>query len=452
MAELSVAQRAVLAQMIERLPDGTLKTLSQAVAQMPGDKARALSKLLIDEATDRRRRAFAFAPMTPLFAPRADGVQGLTFPAAVLPRLWKAASATAPELLTELDDIRLRETDPLVVAVADRYCIAASGLIRDRPDVIWPPASEDRTERERALTELALCFDLAVLARRGLRSLAHWIHRPTPDQLAELRLLIRDASEIAPDGGPRMLEILFAHLPDASLILRLVVHSSRFAAREGLLSGSEMAVFVNRLLAEVEARVARIGAFRPGPGSDPAAAIKADIAWCADTLAELDMTLQLDPDGDWGKIARDARARVSLGLSKALEAAGKALDRILPIKRVQTAGRMTREAAALERPVSDEAVQTARALLTVVGAMRNAAPTFGVERQRSQLVQSAIDRITDFVDLTIEAVNAGEAENEAAALAHVETLATLLLLIEAVEPARTVRRRAAAAGSLARTA
>jgi hypothetical protein len=452
MTELSVTQRAVLAQMVERLPDRTLKTLSLAVAQMPGARARALSQMLAEEGVDRSRRAVAFAPMIPLFAARPDGVEGLKFPAAVLPRLWKAASATAPELLGTLDDVRLREDDLRVVAVADRYCIAASGLIRDQPDVIWPTTPGKEVEREDGLTELARCFDLAVMARRALKSLPNWILRPTPDQLAELRLLVRDAAEITPDGGPRMLEILFSHLTDAALVLRLVVHSSRSASKEGVLSGSEMAVFVNRLLAEVEARVARIGAFKATGGVDPGPQIKADIAWCAETLAELDMTLQLDPNGEWGKAARDARARINRSLSATLKSTDKTLDKVLPMKRVQTAGRMTREAPDLEQPVAPEAIQTASALLTLVGAIRTAAQIFGIESQRSQLVQSAIDRITTFVDLTIEAVNSGEVQDQPRVLAHVETLAKFLTLIDATEPARTVRRRAAAAGSLARTA
>jgi hypothetical protein len=113
---------------------------------------------------------------------------------------------------------------------------------------------------------------------------------------------------------------------------------------------------------------------------------------------------------------------------------------------------MTREAAALEQVVSTEAVEAMTALLTLVGAMRSAAQIFGIESQRSQLVQTVIDRISTFVDLTIEAVNTGEAGNEAHALAHIETLASFLTLIDATDPAKTVRRRAAAAGALARSA
>src|SRR4051812_3611231 len=119
MAELSVAQRAVLAQMLERVPDRVLKTLSGAVAQMPGERAAALSIMLADETIDRRRRAIAFAPLLPMFRLRPDGVEALTFPPGVLPRLWKAASSREPELLLILDDYRPIEDSPKMRAVAD---------------------------------------------------------------------------------------------------------------------------------------------------------------------------------------------------------------------------------------------------------------------------------------------------------------------------------------------
>ncbi len=448
MAELSVAHRAVLAQMLERVPDKTLKTLSVAVAQMKGDKARALSLMLADESTDRRRRTIAFDPMIPMFRPRMDGVSGLIFPAEVLPRLWKAASGREPALLTMLDAVRSgAEDDHTLVAVSDRLCVAAAAAVRDQAEIVWPIGLGDPAARERGLAELAGCFDLAAMARRGLTSLPAWILRPSADQLAELRLLIRDAGEVTADGGPRMLEIFFAHLDDAVLIMRLVVQSSRTAGREGVLSESEMAGFVNRLIASVEARVDRIAAFKPGGSGLPGEGLKADIAWCATTLAELDATLQLDPQGAWGKQAREARQRINRTLSAVLKSTDKALDNLMPTKRVQTAGRMTREAPALERHISEATVETAIVLMTLVGAIRSAAQVFGCESQRSKLVQGTIERITGYVDMTIEAVNAGEAPNETAALALVETLARILVLIDAVEPARTVRRRAAAAGS-----
>lgn len=453
MAELSVAHRAVLAQMLERVPDGVLKTLSMAVGQMPGERARALSQMLADETSDRRRRAIVFAPLIPMFRPRPDGVAALTFPSGSLPRLWKAAAAKEPALLAILDDVRFREDDPQVVAVADRICLAAANVIRDQPDIVWPQAGSDSVVRAEGLREMASCFDLSILARRGLGNLPALILRPSEDQLAELRLMIRDGADIAPDGGPRLLEILFAHLVDAPLVLRLVIHSSRAAGKEGMLSESEMAVFVDRLIQEVEARVTRIGAFKPGVANAPEVALRADIAWCGATLAELDRTLQLDPEGSWGRSAREARGRINRTLSSTLKSTDKALDKVMPTRRVQTAGRMTREAAALEQLAGPEAIETARVLLTLVGAIRTSAQTFGCEALRYQLVQATIDRITVYVDLVLEVVNAGEAPDNRTALNLIETLAQFLVLIDATDPAKTVRRRAAAAsGALIATA
>ena len=447
MAELSVSQRAVLAQMLEQVPDRVLKTLSGAVAQMPGERAAALSIMLADETIDRRRRAIAFAPLLPMFQRRPDGVESLNFPSGVLPRLWKAASSKEPELLLVLDDYRPIEDNPKMRAAADRICIAAAASVRDHPDIVWPANGGDDEARQKGLEELARCFDLAAMARRGLLNLPDLILRPTGDQLAELRLMIRDSAEITPDGGPRMLEILFAHLGDASLILRLVVHSSKASAKEGLLSESEMAVFVNRLIAEVEARVTRIASNKPGVKADPGPGVRADIAWCAETLGELDVTLPLDPEGVWGKQAREARDRINKSLSGALRSLDKALVKLMPSRSARTSGRMTREVPDLDAaaPALEE-VQAVIVLLTLLGAIRSAAQVFGCESLRLQLVQSVTEKITTYVDQVIEAVNAGDAPDQRRSLALVETLAKCLLLIEETEAARTVRRRAAAAG------
>jgi hypothetical protein len=447
MAELSVAQRAVVAQMLERVPDSVLKTLSGAVAQMPGARAAALSIMLADETIDRRRRAIAFAPLLPMFRPRPDGVDSVNFPSGVLPRLWKAAASREPDLLLILDDYRPIEDNPKMRTVADRICVAAAGAVRDQPDLIWPLSGDEETRRK-GLEELALCFDLAAMARRGLLILPDLILRPTGDQLAELRLLIRDSAEITADGGPRILEIFFAHLGDASLILRLVIHSSKAAAKEGFLSESEMAGFVNRLLVEVEARITRIASHKPGAKADPGPGVRADVAWCAETLGELDVTLQLDPESGWGKQAREARERINGALSKTLRSLDKTLDRLMPTRDAKTTGRMTRKVADLDAEAAPlEAVQAAVVLLTLLGALRTAAQVFGCETLRHQLVQSTSERVTTWVDQVIEAVNAGDAPDQRKSLAMVETLAKCLLLIEETDAARTVRRRAGAAGA-----
>ena len=98
-------------------------------------------------------------------------------------------------------------------------------MVRDKPDLIWPPGS-DAAAREQGLIDLAACLDLAHLARRGLPSLEVWLKRPDGDQIAELRILLKDCAAVHADGAPRLLEMLFAHLDAAVLILRIVVQTS----------------------------------------------------------------------------------------------------------------------------------------------------------------------------------------------------------------------------------
>lgn len=441
MSGLSVAHRVALAALIEQAADDMLVKLSSVAVALPGARALELADMLADEVRDRTRRRLVMAPLLPMFRPRADGVEAMTFPAAVLPRLWKAGSTREPALLPRLD----REGAD-AVAVCDRICLAAAAAVRDRPGLIWP-AEIDPGRRERGLADLAACLDLAHLARRGLPSLEIWLKRPDGDQIAELRLLLKDCAGVHLDGAQRVLEMLFSHLDDAVLILRIITQSSCSSGREGFLSASELSGFIERLIAGVDARVARIGAFRPGSDLAAVDPVIEDLTWCANVLSELDVTLTLNPLSVWGKSVRDARVSIAGQLSAFLRAADRAVDKALPLERIQISGRMTRKSPQLTAPVQGETVQAARNLLKLVGAVRGPASIFGAESDRKKLVESLIGRLTDYADQALLLVNDGEAVDEVNALRLVELAARCLDLIDARDAARTVRRRAAVAGA-----
>lgn len=441
MSGLSVAHRVALAALIEQAPDDMLVKLSSVAVALRGARAKELGDMLADEVLDRTRRRLVMAPLMPMFRPRADGVEAMTFPPAVLPRLWKAGSTREPSLLPRLD----REGAD-AAAVSDRICLAIAAAVRDRPQLVWP-ADLEPARRERGLADLAACLDLAHLARRGLPSLEVWLKRPDGDQIAELRLLLKDCAGVHLDGAQRVLEMLFSHLDDAVLILRIITQSSCSSGREGFLSASELAGFVERLIAGVDARVARIGAFRPGSDLATVDTVIEDLTWCANVLNELDVTLTLNPLSVWGKSVRDARVSIAGQLSAFLRAADRAVDRALPLERVQISGRMTRKSPQLSAPVQGETVQAARNLLKLVGAVRGPASIFGAESDRKKLVESLTGRLTEYADQALLLVNDGEAADEVNALRLVELAARCLDLIDAKDGARTVRRRAAVAGA-----
>lgn len=439
MSGLTVAHKVALAALLERCPDAMLKTVAAAVAPLPGDRAAELRMMLTDEQRDRARRQFALGPLIPMFRARTDDVQALTFPPAVLARLWKAASNREPELLTRLDG------DEPSVMTADRICLAAAAIVRDTPDLVWPGATEPA--RLAGLEDLAACLDLSHMARRALPSLEVWLKRPDGDQIAELRLLLKDCASIRPDGSQRVLEILFAHLDDAVLILRILTQSSCAVEQEEFLSASELSGFVDRLIAGVDLRAARIAAFKPAADIAGVKDVIADLTWCANVLAELDVTLTLNPQSVWGKSVRDGRVLIAGRLSGLLRAADKAVDQALPWERVPTTGRMTRNAPQLDATVDGDTVLAARSLLRLVGSARGPASTFGCESDRKSLVEGLTARLTDYADQVLRMIHDGEAPDEARAMKIMAFAAQCLDLIAATEAARTVRRRAAVAVS-----
>lgn len=437
MSGLTVAHKVALAAMLERCPDAMLKTVASAVAPLPGGRAAELRMMLADEQRDRVRRQFVMAPLIPMFRARADGVEALTFPSPVLARLWKAASDREPELLSRLDG------DEPSVVVADRICLAAAAIVRDKPDLVWPGGNEPA--RVAGLEDLAACLDLAHMARRGLPSLEVWLKRPDGDQIAELRLLLKDCAGIRVDGAQRVLEILFSHLEDAVLILRIVTQTSCAVDQEDFLSASELAGFVDRLIAGVDLRAARIAAFKPAADIARVKDVITDLTWCANVLGELDVTLTLNPQSVWGKSVRDGRVAIAGRLSALLRAADKAVDQALPMERVQTAGRMTRKAPQLNAPIGGDTILAARSLLRLVGSVRGPASTFGCEADRKTLVEALTARLSDYADQVLRMVNDGEAPDEAHAMKLIAFTAQCLDFIAATEAARTVRRRAAVA-------
>lgn len=438
MSGLSTAHSVALAALLARCSEAMLKSVSNTVAGLPGEKAIDMRRMLAEEMADRRRRALAFAPILPMFRARADGIPATTFPAEVLPRLWKAASGREPQLLPRLD-----EDEGGRVIVANRICQAAASIVRDQPELVWPAGLRPEA-RDRGLEDLAICLDLSHLARRALPLIEVWLKRPDGDQLAELRLMVKDCAEIHADGAWRLVEILFAHLEDSVLVLRILTRTSGAADQVGFLSVSEMGDFVERLLDGVSQRVDRLTAWAADGGQGDIAPVMADLDWCANVLAELDVTLTLEPDSPWGISVRESRLTVATWMSRLYRKAAKAVDAALPLVRVQMSGRMTRMAPDLAAPARGDAAEKAFALMKLVGVTRRAAATFGAEGDRKTLIDEMVERLTSYADQILSSINE-EGADRTHGLALISVAARYLELIEARDAARTVRRRAAAA-------
>ncbi len=247
-----------------------------------------------------------------------------------------------------------------------------------------------------------------------------------------------------------MVDILFAHVAEPERMLRVVTRTNRLADKETMLSHSDMGVFVERLLASVTTRVARIAAARPSPDEAAMAEVVQEVAWCAGVLGEIDLCLQMRPDSPWGRAARMARIQVAGQMSGLMKSASAAVHAALPMKRQRLSGRMTRLSPWLDAPATGEAVEAAAALLNAVGGLRGAA-VFGCEGDRMALKTELTDYLSIWANETLDHLADGQVAQPEGPLRLVGVAARFLTLIDALEAARAVRRRAAAAEALLAT-
>lgn len=434
MAALSDTHRAALTAVLSRAPDAMLDPLLRMARTLPGEKAVELEILIDGELRDRARRQIVLGPLAPMFKPRADGVAGLAFPAAVHPRLWRAIADRRPELMEMLDSIEDQDRD----AAADALCEEGIEVIRRAPETLGAGTGADR---DRVLSELSACLELTPTARSRLGQLEVWLKRPDGEQIAEMRLLLRDCANIREDGAHRVLEMLFARMDDAALILRVVTRSSWAADKDLFLSGSEMAGFVDRLIDGLRVRTERIVAFRPGLDDDQVDTVIADLAWCAMVLGELDATLEINPRSDWGRAVREQRVRLARQIAGFMRSASKAMLKAFPTERVRIVGTMKRWIPRLNAPTEGEVVHAAQNLLRLVGAARGAASIVGAEADRRALVQAQIERLTDYVDEGLRLIDGGDVEDVDHAFALLDLAGDGLAAIGAEEGAAAVRRR-----------
>ncbi|MFC0633423.1 hypothetical protein [Brevundimonas balnearis] len=404
MSALPAAKAAAVVQLVESVPDAALTRLAAAVSLMPGEQAVELGRMIARESRDRELRAIAFSPVAALFTPRTDGFPATAYPRPVMARLWKLASVPEPGLAQKLDAIGVE--DAVVDRIGDQFLRAAARALRETPDKAWPAA--DPTQRDR----LALLFELGQLMRKAAPRLRAWTARPDEDQVAELRVLFREAAAMAPDGAERFVELIFAHVADAPLILRIVTLSAEAASNSDVLSNSELAPFVDGLLEATEQRVARIEAFVTNPTRDRVLEVAAAVDWCGDVLREMGLTVKPQPDSRWGKAVQAMRARVERQALAALKAGGRAVEAGFPLARARGAHKSAPLEPDLGAPPDAPAIEQALSLLGMIERARMTLAEFGCESPRQATMKDATKHLADFAEKALTQVRGAGTDGE----------------------------------------
>lgn len=446
MTALSATQISALRGVIEQAPDAAVEKLERslrtdAVAAAMGP----VRDIVRAETEERRARAAVFAPLLPLCAPRSDGVQSLSFPRDLPARLWRGLKAEAPrktEACVVLSQ-RLAGPDDASPAIFDELCRQAAAGLRARTNPEFAAAAE-ALEAARAgdAEQFAGLLDIAPIARQALVRLPAWLGHMNEDDAAAARLAFKDATDVADDAGLRLMEVLFAHLGEPSRILRLI---SAVMDRPGekYVAASELSGFGDRILADIDARIATVNAMDPDGGAAAGVAAGHAASVAVGQFSEFERGVDLARNGPWGlRIAGQKRALAS-AVEARLKLAVNAVDKVLPLK--SKARGSVRGMPRIDSDPDPREVRRALALLAFLDGIRAAAAAGGFGRPRAEAAETLSAHIDQYVEDLLEVVHAGDPDLVPRARAYLHICAEFLALVTDEKAAEVARRRAAAA-------
>lgn len=429
MAELPARKAALLGALIGASPDRVLDRLAVALERAPPDLAPVVS-MIRDERDRRRRRRVALGPIDALFAAPRPAEYGPAFPPALRERLWRALEAERPDLMEALDD------EHQAPGAASALCGTAAAHLRDGAEALGVDAE--------VAADLAAYFDLAGVLR-DLPGRMTGVMARDEEAAPGFRLMLRDARAIHADGATRVLEVAAALSPEHSArVLRLVVQTSQNARDEGVLAGSELAVFVERLLEAADADAALARRLEPMKADlEGVVAGAAAICRAGERLAEVALTVDLRPGGAWSARRRAILQTLTDHAQEQMKLCEGAVDRALPLARETLAGSMTRRAPDLTADPDGEAVGLARRRLALLAGLRPSAAVLGCAALKAAVGETLAERLGDYAVEALDRLNDVEVPpadpDRAAALIGVA--AEFLETIGDDGMATTVRRR-----------
>ena len=272
-----------------------------------------------------------------------------------------------------------------------------------------------------------------------------WLGRMNGEKAAKLRLTYRDVCAVADDAGPRFFEMLTAHLTEPWLILR-VIAGVMDHPHETYVSGSELAGFGERVLADIDRRLAEITAFKATSGRQAAHAIAQSVHMATVEIAEIEQSFQLAADGAWGRRV----AKQKKQLAETIEAHLKATDRrrrpgALPLQTVRMGPRTLKGVPRLTQDPDPGQVEKAATLLTFMSEVRASAAAGGFASARAKALEVLELRLDTYVEAVLEEIRAEDGVDPDRARAFLEVAAGLCGLARDEKAAQIIRRRAAAA-------
>jgi hypothetical protein len=444
MVRISEAKLAIVRGLIEQAPDTAVRNLLRTLAaDGPHDiSLTRVQHLLEIESVDRNARNIVLGPIAPLCA--APGAfSGLTFPPRTLPLIWQALKLESPAEIwaakAQLSDWRGGDLSP---DLFDALCARTARGLRTAGSPF--EAAAEAADQGGGRRALAGCLDIAPLTRHALEQLPDWLGRMTGERAAKLRLAYRDVVALDDDAGPRFFEMLAAHLTEPWLILR-VIAGVMDHPNETYVAASELGGFGERVLADIDRRLADISVFRPTSGRQAAHAVAQTVHLATVELGEFEHAFHLAHEGAWGRRVAGQKLRLAETIEALLASAEGLLAGALPVHNVRLGPRTVKGVPHLAEAPDPDQVERAATLLTFMAATRSSAAAGGFASARTKVLEALEYRLDTYVEDLLAEIHADDVADLPRARAFLEIAAELCGLARDERAAQIVRRRAAAA-------
>ncbi|HSV04033.1 MAG TPA: hypothetical protein VLI41_12590 [Phenylobacterium sp.] len=445
MAALSEHKIEIVRQLVAAAPDRVVGGLQLALAETADDSALAGVRRLVEtEALDRRLRNTALQPLAPMCVGDGKDASHLVFPAYALALLWRGLKSLAPEAVADAaaafeDQTSGESANPSF----DMLAAIASAAVRAREPREFALAAEVCDEaRPGGAGLLADCLDIAPVVRAAIPKLADWNAHFGDETTASARLAYKDAVAIADDAGPRFFEMLAAQLPHPWMVLR-IISAVMDKPTERYLADSEMAVFGERVMREIDASLKAVSSLDPDGGPDAGRGAGKRVELITYQISEMETCVDLSRDHGWGHELVKQKKTLAAVVEGHLRTAEKLTIAALPMQTVRIA-RMRKTEPKLNTLPDPVPVRRALTLLAFSHEVRSSANYGGFGAARSKMLETLGDMLDNYVQEVLDHIRTGDAPDEEVAYAYLEIAAEISLLVRDERAAELVRRRAAA--------
>ena len=435
----------VVSAMLETAPDSAVRSLDMALRADTSAALAPVRAMVRAELTGRGVRDLVLAPVAPLCTPRADGFKQALFPTGVLSRVWRSLRTLEPNAVTlAVSNLTLGDDDESASPACDDLCRAAAAAIRNQAPPMQALVRYLEDFQPGAAAQFAGYLELAPLARPAITRLPIWLRNMSEEHAAAVRLLFKDADNVATDASPRLLEMLLAQTAEPWSLLR-IISAVTHRAGDRYLSSSELAEFCERVLADIERRVNQVRMFDVDGGVEAGHAAAAAMAIALGEILEFEGSLDLNKAGPWGQRVSQLKQSLS-GLTEGLlKKAPRIVADALPLQQVRIGGMNLRMEPRLDQPPDARLVRRAMASLAFFDRSRATSAQGGYGSIRGRAAEEITHRLDSYIEEILAMTHGGELESPEHARAFLETTADMIGLARDEKSAQIVRRRAAAA-------